>query len=417
MKAISTLAVAVSLLAGGTLVASPAIAQKKKEAAAPAQPAGWAPKLSKQEAAALRPVEAAVAAKDWAAASAALPAAQAAATSPDARFYIGQFQLAIGGGTNNAQLQAQGLDAMIASGGGDPTKIPVLYRTQGALAMQARDFAKAEAAFSRWAQLAPNDQEAQVALAELKFRQKKPNEALPLFERLIAAGQASGGQVPENWYLMALQSALDAKAAPQAQSVSRALLTAYPNPKNWRNALLIYRQNANLEQDARLDLFRLMRATGGMTEGDEYLALADALARGRYYSEAQNTINEAVAAGKLSRSNPSVAAILNEVGPRVAQDRTALAGLEGRARGAANGELALRLADGYYGHGDYAKAADLYRAALQKGSVDANLVNTRLGMALAQAGRRAEAEAAFRAVTGARAPLAQYWMLWLARRA
>jgi hypothetical protein len=38
-------------------------------------------------------------------------------------------------------------------------------------------------------------------------------------------------------------------------------------------------------------------------------------------------------------------------------------------------------------------------------------------MALALAGQRAEAEAAFRSVTGPRAELASLWMLWLAQRA
>lgn len=416
MKAISSFAVAVSLMVGGALAATPAVAQKKKQQAA-AQPAGWQPKLSKEEVAALRPVEVAITAKDWAAAQAALPAAQAAATSPDGRFYVGQFYVTIGAATNNMQLQSQGIDLMLASGGGDPTKLAPLNRAQGAMAMQNRDFAKAEAAYTRWAQLAPNDQEAQIALAELKFRQKKPQEALPLFERLIAARRSAGGQVPENWYLYALQSAVDAKMAPQAQALSRTVLSAYPTPKNWRNALLIYRQNATLAPDATLDLFRLMRATKTMTQGDEYLALADTLARGRYYAEAQATLNEAIAAGKLSRSNGDVARILQEVSGRISEDRAALAGLEGRARAGANGELALRLADAYYGHGDYAKAADLYRTALQKGSVDANLVNTRLGMALGLAGRKAEAEAAFKAVTGPRAGLAEYWMLWLNGRA
>ena len=68
----------------------------------------------------------------------------------------------------------------------------------------------------------------------------------------------------------------------------------------------------------------------------------------------------------------------------------------------------------YYGYGQYAEAAELYRAALQKGGEDAGLVNVRLGAALALAGQRAEAEAAFRAVTGGdRAELAQLWLLWL----
>ena len=94
-----------------------------------------------------------------------------------------------------------------------------------------------------------------------------------------------------------------------------------------------------------------------------------------------------------------------------------LAGLEGRARSEASGDFALKVADGYYGHGDYAKAAEFYRLALQKGSVDANLANTRLGMALAMSGQRPAAEAAFKAVTGPRADLANFWLLWLASRA
>jgi Flp pilus assembly protein TadD len=62
------------------------------------------------------------------------------------------------------------------------------------------------------------------------------------------------------------------------------------------------------------------------------------------------------------------------------------------------------------------KAAALYRAAIEKGSIDANVANTRLGIALARAGQRAEAEAAFRAVGGARADLANLWLVWLSQR-
>jgi Flp pilus assembly protein TadD len=75
----------------------------------------------------------------------------------------------------------------------------------------------------------------------------------------------------------------------------------------------------------------------------------------------------------------------------------------------------VRLADGYYGHGNYSKAAELYRLGLQKGSVDSNLANTRLGIALAMAGQKAEAETAFNAVTGPRKDLASFWTLWLSQ--
>jgi hypothetical protein len=267
------------------------------------------------------------------------------------------------------------------------------------------------------AQLTPDDPKLVLANAELKFLQNKPQEALPLFQRAIAGQEAAGQAVPENLYLLALQSALNANKSSEALTLSKGLITRFPNAKNWRNALLIYRRNADMDPAAQLDMLRLMRATKTLDVGDEYLSLADRLARGRYYVEARTVVEEGFASGKLNRSNADAAAILKEVGGRLAGDRAALSQLEPRARSDAKGELALRLAEGLFGHGDYAKAAELYRLALQKGGVDANVVNTRLGIALAMAGRRPEAEAAFKAVTGARMPLASYWLLWLAQRA
>lgn len=418
MKMTSSFAIALSLVIGGVMNSAPADAQKKgKAAAAPAQPAQWAPKLSKEEVAALQPVEKAITAKDWTAASAALATAQPAAASPDARYMAGHFQFTIGVGTNNTQLQSQGIDAMIASGGGDPTRAPILSRLQGQFAMQAKDYAKAEAAYDRWRQLAPNDPDAGQVAAELKYLQKKPREAYPMFQQLIAAKEAAGQPVPDNLYLFALQSAADAKMWPEAVSLSKAVVARAPSTKNWRNALILYRQAGTLESSQLLDLLRLMRATKTLEGRDEYLVLGDLLARGRFYSEAKSVLEEGFASGKLARNHPDAIAILNDVTGRISGDLTALPGLEPRARSGANGELALRLAEGYFGHGNHSKAVELYRLALQKGGVDANLVNTRLGIALALSGQRPAAEAAFKSVAGTRTSLASYWQLWLSQRA
>jgi Flp pilus assembly protein TadD len=108
--------------------------------------------------------------------------------------------------------------------------------------------------------------------------------------------------------------------------------------------------------------------------------------------------------------------LMRKASARTSADRASLSGIEGKAMADATGSLALKTADAFFGYGDYSKAVALYRAALTKGPVDANLVNTRLGMALALAGNRAEAEVAFRAVAGPRAALAAYWLVWLAQR-
>ena len=92
-------------------------------------------------------------------------------------------------------------------------------------------------------------------------------------------------------------------------------------------------------------------------------------------------------------------------------------GLEKQAAAAPQGRIASNTADAFLSYGQYDKAAKLYRTALQKGSVDANVVNTRLGIALALGGHKAEAEAAFKQVSGARTDLAGFWLLWLSQRA
>jgi hypothetical protein len=410
MKAISAIALAASLALGAAAVATPAVAQKKEAAAST-----WAPKLSKEERTALAPLEKAVQAKDWAAATAALPGAQAAARSADARYFIGQFQLQIGQGTNNTQVQAQGIDAMVASGGGDPADRALLFRNQGAIAQQAGDNAKAARAFGEYLKLNPNDQEIAGALASMQARDN-PAQAMALLEQQIATAKAAGQKVPEDTYKRALQYAYNGKQGPQSVRLSRELVTAYPTPQNWRTALLVYQQNGRLDDAAELDLLRLMRATKSLTDKADYFRLASALNQRGLPGETKAVVDEGLAARAYSANDPSFKPLGALASQRIAEDRAALPGLEQKAMASGTGTLALNTADAYLGYGDYAKAASLYRAALQKGSIDANIANTRLGVALAMAGQRAEAEAALKAVSGARADLAAFWLLWLSQR-
>jgi hypothetical protein len=118
----------------------------------------------------------------------------------------------------------------------------------------------------------------------------------------------------------------------------------------------------------------------------------------------------------ISPSEGTFKALIASTTKAAAAGRTGLGAKETAAMAAATGTAAAGVADTMLA-GDYAKAATLYRAALAKGAVDPNLVNTRLGIALASAGQKAEAEAALRAVTGPRAEIAALWLALLSRRA
>lgn len=371
--------------------------------------------LSRAESDAVMPAYQAVQHQDWAAAGAALPAAQAAARSPAARYVVGQLQLQIARGTNNPQMMLQAVDAMIDSGGAPAEQMAALQTAKAQLTAGTTaqtDPAAAEGQLTQLLAATPNNIGLIVQLAEVKERLNKHQEAVQLFQRAIAASSAGGQAAPQDYYRRALSIAYRARMAQPSTEVSIALVTAYPTPDNWRDTLRVYRDLSGGDSAAQLDLFRLMHAAGALTSESEYVNYAEAAQRAVALGEVKSVLDEAFARNVIQASNAaSVHQLQASAANRMAADRSSLAS---ESSNPATGQAALRLGDAYYGYGQFGDAARLYRAALQKGGQDANMVNLRLGEALAKGGQRAEAEAAFRAVSGPQQPIANFWLLFLA---
>ncbi len=413
-KPMTTLAAVIALGASAAMFAGSADAQRSERAGKQAKQTS-AGTLSPEESAAISPVVQAVQAEDWATAGAGLPAAQAAAQSPYARYVIGQLQFAVGRGTQNTQLQSQGVDSMMASGGAPAEALPSLLGLQAEFAIQAQNWAAAEAPLTRLLESDPNNVQRMTTLGQVKLRLNKASEAQALFQRALEASTAAGQTPPEDLYRRILATAYEARQPQQALEISRQLVQAYPTEANWRDALLIYRQLGNPDVQLDLDARRLMRVAGALESEADYVEYADQLNRAGLPGEVKAVLDEGVARGKL-RAGGAHADLLARANSAVAEDRAGLAGQRAAALAASEVRSALALADAYAGYGQYDDAIALYRAALGKSGADANLINMRLGAALSASGQRAEAEAAFRAITGPRANLAGFWLIWLERR-
>ncbi|HEY5722760.1 MAG TPA: hypothetical protein VIT45_10595 [Allosphingosinicella sp.] len=411
MKSVSRIVLGAALALGAGSAMPGAIAQS--------QPAQRSFSLSKEEKAALLPVQNAIAAKDWAAAQARLAAAVAAARSPDARYAVGRFQLEIGIGTGSAAIQSQGLDTLIASGQVPAADLPILYRNVAVLANEAGNKAKAESAYTKVVELSPADPEALISLAQVKNDLHKPKEAVDLIVRAIELKRSSGGTAEESWYKYALKLAFDGRSDPDlrkaSESLSRKLFAAYPTNENWRDALLIFRDSSALDPAAELDVLRLMRASGALAGERDWFDLADALYRAGNYGETKAVLDEGVAKRSIDPRKAAFAELIRLNNARLDGDRASLGGEESKAMAAANGALALKIGDAFHGYGEHGKAIALYRAALAKGGVDSNLVSTRLAIALLASGDRAGAESRFKALSGTRGDLGAFWLAWLAR--
>lgn len=411
MKNISSFAMGIALLLGATgsvsLIATPALA-KKEEAKGPNF------KLGKPVQSALAEAQKLQTAGDLAGALAKANEAAAVAKTGDEKFVSSQILYGIAAAKKDDALLEQATRGMVDSGKAPEDLKKPLMRNLAAFAIQRKDYAGALAQFKSMSAAYPDDADITVSLAELYQANRQTPEAVATLQKAIAAKKASGQAVPETWYKRMLGIAYDSKRTDLALPASLELVSAYPTKDNWRDSLIIFRDSSKLDDQATLDLMRLMRAAGALKGEADYYEYANSAYMKGFPGEAKAVIDEGIAIKALSPGKQAFAELSKLSGDKVAADKAALPKLTSQAKAAANGKLALATADAYLGYSDYAKAIDLYQVALAKGGVDANTVYTRLGIAQARGGMKAEAKATFSKVTGEpRASIAKYWQTWL----
>jgi hypothetical protein len=422
MKMKSTITAAAVLMAGAALAASPASAQSTygaqaapQQSAAPAQQAPaenpnaiktHTPKISRESSKAIQQLQKDINDKNTAAIAADIVAANAAAKNGDDRYIIGILQLkAAAQAKDNAGIAA-GIEAILASGSTTQDEKFPLYLNLAQTYSSMNQDARAAQAYNQALQLNPASVDATAGLAEAKVSAGQAAEGLALLEKGIALQSAGGGHAPEKWYTRALQIAYKAKL-PQAMEISREWIAAYPTSEAWTNALAVYQNLQQLDDAQTLDLLRLKRATGSLAPAD-YFTYGDVAVRQGYSGEAAAVLDEGFAANKIKRSDPSFSQLYSLASGKSKGDKASLAAAPSAS--AAASQL-TGTGDAWFGYGDYAKAADFYRAALAKGG-DSNRNNLHLGMALARQGDKAGAAAALAKVTGPAAELAKFWQVY-----
>jgi len=427
MKTASRLALAALLTTGlaGTAIVAPAAAQKKDKNAGP--------KYSPEVVKAAGPAQTALQASDTATAEPLVAQVEAAAKSEDdayiaaaLRYNLEAVKLQNAQKANpnapvNETVLAKPLEALIASPKTPQAdKARYTYR-RGALAFNGKQWPQAIQYFNQAQQLGFTDPNLGLQLVKAKAEAGDIAGATTDLDAEITRMNAAGQKAPEEYYRYAIAQSNKRKAGPQTVEWLKKYVAAYPSPKTWRDVIYTYglqqQSVATTDNAQKIDLFRLLRATGGLNDQYDYEEYAQKVYDRGLPSEAAAVLKEGQASGKIPASSTSARLLLTDANLAV-RNEGSLAGSETKAKASANGTLASQTADAYLGQGNYAKAVELYRLALQKGSVNADEVNTRLGIALARSGDKAGATAAFAAVKSQpRADIAGLWTTWLSTAA
>jgi lipopolysaccharide biosynthesis regulator YciM len=413
MKSVSKAALAVALLMGAPafIAGSPAVAQKKganspQVSEAFRKPAGEVQKL--------------VEAKDWAGVKARIDALDAVAQSDDEKYYAASFRLAAAAGTSDNPNIIRALDALIVNPKTPQADLGRYNFFRGDLAYQQKQYPQAANYLLKARELGyqPQGTNLNLKIAQAQLDGGQVAQGAASIDAAIKAEEAAGRKAPEAWYKVVVSKFYTGGDKANAAAWLARQAAAYPSPETWRSSLMVYMEQASakgatLDADLRLDVLRLIRAAKGLAGTSDYYEYADAAQRRGLPWEVVSLVDEGRAAGKISRPNPQIDPLYTQAVNRQKAE-VSLTAEEKRAASAANGAVAMSTADAYLASGNNAKAVELYRLALQKGGVDTSLVNTRLGIALARSGQKAEAKTAFAAVTtGPRAELARFWSAWV----
>lgn len=424
MKIISHFALAAALASGAASLAAPALAKdKKEEAKAPGL------KLSPAVVKVAKPAQDALIANDVATAEPLVAQAEAAATTEDDKYIAAALRLNLEASKLNAAQQAnpnaqlndaalaKPLDALIASPSTPVADRGKYYFRRAAMAYNGKQYPVAIDYFTKARDLGYTDPNLGLFLVKAKVESGDIAGGSADLEKTIADMTAKGQKAPEEYYRYAIARSNHSHLKPQTMSWLTKYAAAYPSQKTWYEVLATYgiQQDsvAKLDNQQKMDIFRLMRATGGLADQYYYMEYAQKAQSAGLPTEAQAILKEGLANGKIPAGNTEAKAMQSEIALAI-RNEGSFTSLEAKAKANASGSLAMQTADAYLGDGNYAKAIDLYKLSLTKGGVDADTVNTRLGIAMARSGDKAGATAAFALVKAApRADIAQLWTTWV----
>jgi tetratricopeptide (TPR) repeat protein len=388
--------------------------QEQQQKQQPAEPqAANSVRPSQKALKAIIDLQTAVNANDAANIPAKVAAANAVATTKEDRYLIGQLQLKAALASKDSAATSAAIDAIAKSGYADANNVSQLYMALGSQYYNAKQFDQASAAFEHGLAVNPNNTDLLLNLGETRFAQGRKADAIAVFQKAIQARTAAGQKPEEALYKRALGIAYDAQM-PTAAELGRQWVAAYPSPQSWRDAIAVYRNMTKPDVEGTVALLRLMQATGALSQPADYNLYATAVAEQSNYNEAQAVLDAGIAAGQV---DPKSALFRDTIAGLKAKPKATAADLAAATKTAQSGMALLRIGDRYYAMGQYDKAVDLYKMSMGKAGVDNNLANLHIGMALARAGDKAGATAALNAVTGPRAEIAKYWLLYVQQKA
>jgi len=241
--------------------------------------------------------------------------------------------------------------------------------------------------------------EIRLIIAQTQYLQGKYKEAVTAMQDVVSRAEKNGR--PNETSLQFLFQCYTKLNDPVNQGrVIEKLVTYYPKPDYWLNAMVSLIQSARSDERLLLQVYRLQAEVGTLKRSDQFGEMAQLSVEQGYPGEAVATLDQALAKNVFTdpREKAKYERLLEAAKKVLAQEKENTVKSEQEAMRSANGDLLVGVGASYlFNLGDAAKAATLIQQGITKGVSKIPLYDAyvTLGLAYAKAKNGAEGDKAF----------------------
>ena len=277
---------------------------------------------------------------------------------------------------------------------------------------QQKDYPKTLDAADQAVKHGANDSDTLRLIAKTEYLSAKYKEAAATMQEVV-----NKQEKPDEESLKLLwQFELKANDQAGASKAVEKLVTYYPKPEYWANALASLVNADTKDAHLQLNVYRLMNDVGVLKRGGDYAEMADIALDQGYPGETEAVLRKAFAENVFTepRDKDRYQHLLDGARQRAATDLAALPAKEKDAANAATGEQLVQLGAAYMTYGQFDKAVTSISRGLAKGGLKSpEEADVLLGIAQLRMKNTGEAQRAFeKAAASHNAGYIQLGRLW-----
>lgn len=340
--------------------------------------------------------------------------------TPYEDYVINRMKVTLGSATGNDQMSIAALEAIIASNRMQGAQQADFIQALANDYYNAKDYPKAIEWFKRYQKESPTPEKVRPQLTRAYYLSNNFTEAKALLLPVIAASDTSGTAPSQEDLRLLASIGIKMKDDPTYLVALEKLAQYYPTDEIRADLLNrgVSRKPGFDVQTNMINVYRTEAFTLKTMSADEYVDLAELALQAGFPTEAKKAMDAGYAANVLGTGGNAAKhkALRDKATKGAADDAKNIASGEAAAAKAKTGAGLVNLGWAYATMDQYDKGIGFIQQGIAKGGLKApEEAKLRLGMAQAQAGKKADAIATFQTVKGGggAGDLAKFWITTL----